>query len=65
MIVYPEFAIWDYHFPEGQCVAPSVFCTPAERVSALLGPDGEPLRVGFERPRIGFDLRPKKEAPDV
>jgi len=26
------------------------------RISALLGPDGEPLRVGYERPRMGFDL---------
>lgn len=33
----------------------------ATRISAVLGPDGEPLRVGFERPKLGFDLRPKGE----
>jgi hypothetical protein len=27
-----------------------------ERISALLGPDGEPLKVGYPRARLGFDL---------
>ena len=57
MITRPEFG-W-YDFPPGQCVAPQVYSAPAERVSALLGPDGEPLRVGYERPKLGFDLRPR------
>ena len=38
---------------------PDVFSAPAERVSELLGPDGEPLLVGYERPKLGFDLTPK------
>ena len=29
------------------------------RISELLGPDGEPLMVGYERPRLGFDLTPR------
>lgn len=42
----------------------SVMCmqiedAPRVRISALLGPDGEPLMVGYERPRIGFDLTPR------
>jgi len=32
----------------------------AARVSALLGPDGNPLMVGYERPRMGFDLTPRE-----
>ncbi|ULB09127.1 hypothetical protein ORIO_04190 [Cereibacter azotoformans] len=44
----------------GNTPAPMVWMAPAERVSALLGPDGEPLRVGFERPKMGFDLSPRK-----
>lgn len=33
-----------------------------ERVSALLGPDGEPLRVPYPRFALGFDLR-KRSTP--
>ena len=29
------------------------------RTSAILGPDGEPLRIVRARPQIGFDLRPR------
>lgn len=38
----------------------TTFQSPAVRVSQLLGPDGEPLLVGYERPKVGFDLSPKK-----
>ncbi len=31
------------------------------RVSALLGPDGNPLIIRRARPRIGFDLRPAQQ----
>lgn len=44
-----------------ECPVPEVFSTPAHRVSALLGPDGEPLLVPFPRPRIGFDLTPRNK----
>jgi hypothetical protein len=30
------------------------------RISALLGPDGEPLTIVKRRHKIGFDLRPRK-----
>jgi hypothetical protein len=30
------------------------------RVSAILGPDGEPLMVGYGRPKLGFDLTPRR-----
>ena len=36
-----------------------VFDMPHERVSALLGPDGETLMVQYPRRAIGFDLRQK------
>ena len=43
----------------GECPQPDVWRSESRRVSALLGPDGEPLMVPFERPAIGFDLRPR------
>ena len=33
---------------------------PSYRVSAVLGPDGYPLQVGYIRPRVGYDLSPRK-----
>lgn len=53
---------WNWYGADlaGQCPEPQVWHSPAERVSELLGPDGEPLKVPFERPRIGFDLRPRR-----
>ena len=50
---------WTGLHTEGHAPEPQVWLAPAERVSALLGPDGEPLHVGYERPRMGFDLTPK------
>ena len=44
----------------GPYISPEVWKSPAERVSELLGPDGEPLRIGFERNAIGFDLSPRR-----
>ena len=44
---------------QGYCGGVEVDHAPAHRVSALLGPDGEPLKVGYARPRIGFDLTPR------
>ena len=47
-------------FPDkwsGVCGGYDVFAGDSVRISALLGPDGEPLMVGYERPSIGFDLR--------
>lgn len=41
--------------------APMLHVRPAERESALLGPDGEPLMVPFPRPKLGFDLTPKRK----
>ena len=47
----------------GECPQPQLWHSPAERISELLGPDGEPLKVPFGRPRIGFDLTPKPAPP--
>lgn len=61
MVTRPEHSPWNFHLPaeHGECIYIQVDHSPAERISALLGPDGEPLRVGYERPKIGFDLRPR------
>jgi hypothetical protein len=58
-IIVKEF--WDELSSHGECPVPAVYQSPSERVSAVLGPDGEPLRVGYERPKLGFDLSPKKK----
>jgi hypothetical protein len=47
-----------FEVPEGFCEDVEVEHTPATRISALLGPDGEPLQVGYARPKVGFDLTP-------
>lgn len=44
---------------EGRCPEPMVDVPAHYRLSALLGPDGEPLKVGYARPKLGFDLTPK------
>jgi len=44
---------------QGYCGSVEVDHSPAYRVSELLGPDGEPLKVGYARPRVGFDLTPR------
>ena len=49
-------ASWD-----GQCQPVTVYCPEHARVSALLGPDGEPLKVPYPRHALGFDLRPRKD----
>lgn len=51
---------WDILDNKGQCPRPDVWFSPAERLSIVLGPDGEPLQVGYQRPRMGFDLRPRE-----
>lgn len=43
----------------GSSQSMQVFDSPAKRISALLGPDGEPLEIEAARMAIGFDLRPK------
>lgn len=51
---------WGLDMHEGWCSHDAqIYHAPATRQSALLGPDGEPLQIGYERPRLGFDLRPK------
>lgn len=54
---------WDVtpfsHSAPGYCPHPDVDETRHERVSALLGPDGKPLMVGYARPALGFDLSPR------
>lgn len=42
---------------EGQTGGDEVWEDDAFRKSAVLGPDGEPLRLVRKRRRIGFDLR--------
>lgn len=41
---------------EGYCAGRDVETPHPFRVSALLGPDGEPLKVPLPRNKIGFDL---------
>ena len=52
-----------HYWPEldamAECPTPDLRHSPSERISELLGPDGEPLRVAYPRNRIGFDLTPK------
>ena len=40
----------------GQCAGYDIETPHPFRVSAILGPDGEPLRVPLPRNKIGFDL---------
>lgn len=54
---------WDMLDSPAECPVPQLWHIPSERVSAVLGPDGEPLRVGYKRPRIGFDLTPREARP--
>lgn len=56
---------WTGQYESGYCPQPEVWHEPAERVSAVLGPDGEPLRVGYERRRIGFDLTPRAHRAQI
>lgn len=54
---------WDVtpfsHTGQGFCADVQVDAPRHERISELLGPDGEPLRIGYSRPRLGFDLTPR------
>lgn len=43
---------------EGACAGFDIETAHPYRISDLLGPDGEPLRVPLPRNRIGFDLTP-------
>lgn len=45
---------------DGECPWPKVQPAEEHRISALLGPDGHPLKVPFARYKLGFDLTPKK-----
>ena len=58
----PDPTDWQAHprGDEGWCRDVTVDHNPHYRVSALLGPDGYPLQIGYERPRLGFDLRGRK-----
>lgn len=46
--------VWD-----GICGGTDVLDPRSTRVSALLGPDGEPLVIERARMRLGFDLTPR------
>lgn len=61
IVVEPASWEWDEDIPQGRMEPVTVFTPSHERVSELLGPDGEPLMVQYERPALGFDLRPKHE----
>jgi len=47
---------------DGWTANPEVFVSPSHRISSLLGPDGEPLLVSYPRPKLGFDLTPKRRS---
>lgn len=55
--------LWDWKGSvcDGVVTNPDVWGSEHYRVSSLLGPDGYPLKVGYERPRLGFDLTPRKK----
>lgn len=54
-----HWAIEDCDMEEVQPPQLTLFQPAHHRVSELLGPDGEPLIVPYERPSLGFDLRPR------
>ena len=57
-----EHWTWDrqYISPDtGQTRNPTVYSGENWRISALLDQHGEPLKVAYERPKLGFDLRPR------
>lgn len=58
----PNDAIYHAQFEEIPRPDITLFRSEARRVSEILGPDGDPLLVGFERPKFGFDLSPKGKA---
>lgn len=45
---------------DGFCSGRDIESAMPFRVSALLGPDGEPLRVPLPRHKLGFDLSRRK-----
>lgn len=52
---------WEILDSPATCPQPDVWHRPSERVSELLGPDGEHLHVPYHRNSIGFDLTPKQK----
>lgn len=46
---------------DGYCADVTVDLADHTRVSGLLGPDGEVLRVSYGRPVAGFDLTPRRK----
>jgi hypothetical protein len=51
-------------FPEewgGFCTGRDIESAMPYRISALLGPDGEPLKVPLPRHKLGFDLTGGRE----
>lgn len=50
--------LWDI---SGQQQQLTVFSSTSVRDSKLLDATGEPLQVGYERPKLGFDLRKKND----
>ena len=58
----PDPTDWQAHprGDEGYCPSVTVDHNPAYRISKLLDTEGEPLRVGYERVALGFDLRRRK-----
>lgn len=53
-----EGFVWEVFDNPGECPEPDFWETTKERISSLLGPDGEPLIILLDRPKLGFDLRP-------
>ncbi len=51
------------YFEDGWCGGHEVHMEEG-RLTAVLGPDGEPVRF-LHKHKVGFDLRPKKERSKV
>lgn len=52
---------WTDHYDDvysgGNSTAPMLHDVPPARITQVLGPDGNPVRVDVPRRAIGFDLR--------
>ena len=58
MIDIKQYDWWGHDFDDPEAQRIEVFDLPRERLSEVLGPDGNQLRIVSHR-RIGFDLRPR------
>lgn len=61
MIDITQYHWWQHDFDDPARHEIDVWEDQDERVSEVLGSDGNPIRITRRRHRIGFDLRPASE----